>query len=333
MNREKRGRITFIFIVATTLLLAISLNAYSWENPQLLKTPEDVEKILNDPNWIIWDCRDAKDYEKEHIPNAISIGSCRSALRDGTERLLKPADLEKIIGGAGIGNDKHVIVYTDAKNMTHGGIGFWALEYLGHDKVYFLDGGLDMWKAMGKPVTAVPTSLKPTTFKAKVVPARFATTDEIVKTARGEIKDVQLLDCRTKAEFEGKDIRALRGGRVPNTTANISHDLAFDKKTGVFFDSAFVESLYRGLDKNKRTVIVCQTGSRSTISYLLLRLLGFKDIANYDAGWTVYANAAQMLYPIENEQWINFEDFDKKLKREIDKLKKEIEDLKKEIKK
>jgi thiosulfate/3-mercaptopyruvate sulfurtransferase len=323
MNKRKGVRITFIFTLAITLVLVFSLNSYSWQNPHLLMTPDDVEKILNDPNWVILDCRDPKDYEKEHIPNAISIGSCMTALRDGTERLLPPAELEKILGRAGIGNDKHVVVYTEAKKMPHGGIGFWALEYLGHDKVYFLDGGFDMWKAMGKPVTPVPTTLKSTTFKAKIVHSRLAITEEVAKIARGELiargerKDVQLLDCRTKAEFEGTDIRALRGGRIPNTTANIPHDLAYDRKTGVFFDPTYVESLYRGLDKNIRTIVVCQTGSCSTITYLILRLLGFKDVANYDSGWVVYANAAHMLYPVEREQWINLEIFDRRLREEV----------------
>ncbi len=323
---KKKG---LVLAFAVSIVIAFYGYALAWVNPALLMTPDDVEKVLGKPDWIILDCRDKKDYEKEHIPGAVFLGSsCREALRDGTERALKPEQLEKIIGSVGISNDKHVVVYGDEKKIVHASVGFWILEYLGHDKVHFLDGGMTEWKAAGKAVSSEPVKPQPATFKARVVPSRIATTEEILKIARGEIKNVQLIDSRTEKEHSGKESRSLRGGYIPNTTINVSHELTYDKRTGKILPEKFLNKFFGNLDKNKRTIGYCQTGSRSTLTYLQLRLMGFKDVANYDDSWIVYGNSVYPPYPVANEQWINLEGI-VKMKDDIEKLKKELEELKK----
>lgn len=324
-----RAKGLLLIMVTVVAFAFISANAYGWANPGILMNPDDVEKVVAKPDWVILDCRGKEAYEKGHIPGAIVL-DCRKDLRDGTERVLKPAQLEKILGNAGIGNDKHVVVYGDAKDIVHASVGFWILEYMGHDNVHFLDGGLTEWKAAGKPVTTEPTTLPPATFKAKVVPSRYSSTDEIVKIAKGEIKDVQVIDARTEKEYNGKESRSLRGGRVPNTTINVSHELTYDKRTGKLLPEKFLEKFYGSLDKSKRTIVLCQTGSRSTLTYLQLRLMGFKDPANYDDSWIVYGNSIYPPYPVENEQWINLEGI-VKMAADIKKLQKEIADLRKEL--
>jgi thiosulfate/3-mercaptopyruvate sulfurtransferase len=325
---SKKSLLALVMMVA---FVAISANAYGWANPDLLMNPDDVEKIAAKPDWVILDCRGKEAYGKEHIPGAIVL-DCRKDLRDGTERVLKPAQLEKILGGAGISNDKHVVVYGDAKDIVHASVGFWILEYMGHDKTHFLDGGLTEWKAAGKPVATEPKTLPPATFKAHVVPSRYASTDEILKIAKGETKGIQVIDARTEKEYNGKESRSLRGGRIPNTTINVSHDITYDKRTGKILPEKFLTGKFYGaLDKNERTIGLCQTGSRSTLTYLQLRLLGFKNPANYDDSWIVYGNSIYPPYPVENEQWINLEGI-VKMSADIKKLKKEVEDLRKELK-
>jgi len=105
----------------------------------------------------------------------------------------------------------------------------------------------------------------------------------------------------------------VRGGRIPNCTLNVPHEDTYDtvkdpatgkdKSTGVLsYDK--VAKAYEKLDKNKRTIAYCQTGSRSTLTYLELRMLGFKDPANYDDSWIIYG--ANEKFPAEEEQRIDF---------------------------
>ena len=46
-----------------------------------------------------------------------------------------------------------------------------------------------------------------------------------------------------------------------------------------FMDAKTLQEKFASLDKTKRTIGYCQTGTRSTLTYLELRLLGFTDPA------------------------------------------------------
>jgi len=327
-----------LLILISAFILASAGLSYSaqWANPDLLLDAKQVKEIVESPDWVVLDCRELKDYAKGHIPGAISIGKqCKKGLRDKTSRaFLDPSKYEKLFGKVGIGNDTHVVIYGEhvkTDTMKDTTVAFWILEYLGHDKVHVLNGGIDAWVNAGYPLDNKPTILEAKTFKANVVHSRYATTDEILEIATGSKKDVQLIDSRTKDENTGSDQRALRAGYVPNTTVNISHKDTFDQsedlETGKMKDNGFlsydrVASFYKDLDPNKRTVGYCQTGTRSTLTYLELRLLGFKDPANWDESWRVYGSHYKD-YPVAGEQFFDFNRV-KKAEKKIKKLEEKL---------
>ena len=150
-----------------------------------------------------------------------------------------------------------------------------------------------------KKLDTAETKLQKATFKAnpKTMKKRIATTEEVLKIAKGEIKEAQLIDSRTPGEYAGTDVRAKRGGRIPSCLLNISHTETFDKKTGMIKSMDELEKLFGKLDKNKRTIPYCQTGTRSTLTYLQFRLMGFKDVANYDDSWIIWGNREDL--PLE----------------------------------
>jgi thiosulfate/3-mercaptopyruvate sulfurtransferase len=202
-----------ILIIAFLFISAVSYGA-EYANPQLLVTPSDIEKNMG--KWIVVDCRDDKAYAAGHIPGAINLGgACGKVLRDTTLRIKKTGDLEKLLGEAGVSMDKPVAVYADAKLITSATVAFWILEYLGHNNVRFLDGGIESWQETGKPLEKTMQKLPASNFKAAVVKNRIATTEEVIKIAKGEIKDINIIDSRTEKENKGADIRALRGGHIP----------------------------------------------------------------------------------------------------------------------
>jgi len=336
MNKLQKWRIYSIGILFLFLIgWAGTASASSWANPDLLVTPDVVKKNINKANWVVVDCRDLKDYAKGHIPGAISLGKrCKKALRDHTARVFQDnTKYEKLLGKVGIDNDTHVVFYHgDIKTLTDSTVGFWIMEYLGHDKTHVLNGGVDAWRKAGNRLDNKPVKKSPKTFKVNVVASRYASTDDAVDIATGKVEGVQLIDSRTKKEFDGKDIRAIRGGRIPNVTFNKSHlDTTLqkeDKKTGKmeptgYLDADQAHEVFGKLDKNKRTVAYCQTGTRSTLTYLQLRLLGFKDPANYDDSWRVYGSS--LMLPVDGEQWFNFS----KMNKEMRKLKKKVAELEK----
>ena len=335
MNRHASVKICAVLIVLFSgFFSTAALSAAQWANPGLLLSADDVKKNINKADWVVVDCRDLKDYAKGHIPGAISLGKrCKKALRDDTARVWRDVSkYETLLGKVGIGNNSHVVFYYgDMKTLTDATVGFWIMEYLGHDKVYLLNGGLDAWRKAGNRLDNNPVKKPATTYKAKLVSSRFGSTDEVLQIARGEANpSEQLIDSRTSNEHKGKDIRAIRGGHVPNTTVNVSHleTLAQEKnpKTGkmeavAYLDPEAASKAFAGLDKNKRTLAYCQTGTRSTLTYVQLRALGFKDPANWDESWRVYGSHLDT--PVEDEQWYNFASVNKKIKN----LEKKVQEL------
>lgn len=306
------------FLALGALLAASAVQpaaAAAWVNPQLLVTAEQLQKNLERADWVVVDCRSLDDYLKGHIPGAISFGRpCGWALRDPTARVLEAKRYEELFGRVGIGNASHVVVvHGDVRDLTDATTAFWILEYLGHDKVHLLNGGLDAWRKAGYRLSDKPEKKPPATFRARVVASRYASTEEIVRIARGQAKRVQLIDSRTAREHRGEDIRSLRGGHVPNTTLNVPHldtlPKVKDPKSGAAVEIAYLDpelaaKSFEKLDKNVRTIAYCQTGTRSTLTYLQLRLLGFREPANWDDSWRVYG--AKLEYPVANEQWYDF---------------------------
>ena len=331
-------KLTILIVAGVYLLLVAGLaGAAEWANPDLLITPEALEKNIKKPDWVVIDSRDLKDYAKGHIPGAISLGKrAKKALRDPTSRVFSNiSKYEKLLGKAGIGNDTHVVFYHgDIKTLTDASVGFWVMEYLGHDKVHFMDGGLEAWRNSGFRLAKDPTIKEPKTFKANVVASRYASTDEIAGIATGATTNVQLIDSRSKKEFQGKDMRALRGGHVPNVALNVSHKdtmlKELDKKTEKKEPTGYIDAdttlkKFASLDKNKRTIVYCQTGTRSTVTYLELRLMGFKDPANWDDSWRVWGSDLYANRPVEapnGHQWYNFDKVNKTLKKLTKKVKK-----------
>ena len=333
-----RKRAILVLGVSFALFALTGIVQAQWANPALLVTAEQVEQNLAKPDWVVVDCRKLEEYAKGHIPGAISFGkNCKDALRDATSRVFSSSSkYESLLGKAGIGNNTHVVFYGElkSKSLDDASVAFWIFEYLGHtDKAHVLNGGLEAWKKGDRKLDTQPSIKPAATFKARVTKNRISTTEEVLKIAKGQVKGVQLIDSRSKKEYAGEDIRNVRGGRIPNCTLNVPHEETYDqekdpatgkdKSTGVLSYER-VAKAYEKLNKDKRSIAYCQTGSRSTLTYLEMRMLGFKDPANYDDSWIVYG--ANDKFPVEEEQRIDFSRI-KSLEDDIKKLK---EQLKKE---
>lgn len=298
---QRNGKMLRFLSLMVGILLVFTAQAFAAE---LLVTPADIEKNIG--NWIVIDCRDAvatdtiKGYSGGHIPGAISLGGqCSKVLISQTaESNIFQDDkgnpdvvkYEKILGDAGITSDKTVVVYADAKGILSASTGYWILDLFGQKNVRFLNGGIEAWEAAGKKLDTAEKKLPPAKYNANLMKKRIATTDEVLKVAKGEVKNVQIVDARTPEEYAGTNVRAKRGGHIPTTVLNVSHVETFDNKTGMIKSADELGKLFGKLDKNKRTIAYCQTSARATLLYLIFETMGFNDVANYDDSWVIWGN-------------------------------------------
>jgi thiosulfate/3-mercaptopyruvate sulfurtransferase len=320
--------------IGLALVLSLMGSAFGAE---VIVDTEYVAKQKDKPGVVLLDTRAEKAYTEGHIPGAINLGGKGAAvvLRDVDARVWAVKKLETILGGAGISRENEIIVYGN-KGDTNMSVPFWILEYLGAEKVRAYWGGIEDWKAAKQPVTAEARKLPATKFVAKVREDRYASTEYVKKNLKNP--SVQILDARTPKEFSGDEIRALRGGQIPGgvsipyeqnwadpeTLKKLAEKKVTTRDGMAPKDAQALRELYKGLDPKKEVVAYCQTGTRSTLTYLVLRSLGFEKVRNYDDSWIVWGSRLDL--PVENVSYYDFVKVNAALKK-IEDLEKEVEEL------
>ena len=113
---------------------------------------------------LIFDCRfdlaapEAGEaaYAAGHLPGAhyLHLDRDLSGAKTGTNGrhpLPDRAALVATLAGFGLNEGQQVVAY-DAQGGMYAARLWWLLRWLGHDSVALLDGGLQAWKAAGKPL-------------------------------------------------------------------------------------------------------------------------------------------------------------------------------------
>lgn len=251
---------------------------------------------------LIWDVRGQEEYRRGHIPGAVNIDDIAQVLREpNTEDYIAVARIEQILGEAGIDPTREIVLY-GAKAHTSAYFGYVTMRYLGGSSARVYHGGIDDWKAAGKPIATDPVKLPPVSFRAQVNPDVIVSTREVI--ARLGAPGIQIVDVRTEKEFSGEDVRALRGGRIPGAV-NIPYESNWVDpdtprklqrrqvagKDGMSLKPAEeLRALYAGLDPEKETIVYCQSGVRAAETATVLQSLGFRNIKVYDSSWLGYGN-------------------------------------------
>ena len=336
MRKLNEGRIPKVRIVLGLLLSAWSGAALAHH---VIVETDYVLKNKDRAGVVLLDARGAGDTKKGVIPGATVLGDkpAAVALRDVDARILPVATLEKLFGEVGITREQEIIVYA-AKGDTASSVPFWILEYLGGDKIKLYNGGIDDWVAGKHPLTNEIKKLPAAKFIAKVRADRLATTDYVKQNLNK--KETQFLDSRTVKENAGEDIRSVRGGYIaaanhvnipyerswmdPDAAIKLADKKVNDRNGMALKDGSGLKDLFKGLDPKKEVVAYCQTGTRSTQSYAVLRELGYEKVRNYDDSWIVYGANPDL--PAKNVSYFDFVKVNAALRR-LDALEKRLDEI------
>ena len=99
----------------------------------------------------------------------------------------------------------------------------------------------------------------------KTTPVSFDEAKELIKN-----NNVQLVDLRGAAEFNSGHIKGAENIFVGTLPANLHK-----------------------VDKNKKVLILCQSGDRTTIGYSILARNGFNNVINYPGGMSEWVNRGE----------------------------------------
>lgn len=239
-------------------------------------------------------------FEAGHIPGADFLDLQGEFSDPDTHlRFMMPdvAQLAAAFGRHGISGDSAVVLYSIGTPMWATRF-WWMLTSLGFDRVSVLDGGLDKWKAEGRPLeTGGAKGYPAATFTAKPKGGFFVDAREtLAATSERNTVVVNALGPQFHKGLEPS--RYGRPGRVPGS-CNVSAATLLDPQTKAFIPLSEAEAKFKaqGITKDKRVVAYCGGGISATVDLFLLHRLGYDNLTLYDGSMGEWARDTSL--PIE----------------------------------
>ena len=200
-----------------------------------------------------------------------------------------PAAFEEMMAGLGIGDATRVVVY-DERGGIYAARLWWILNYYGHSNVALMNGGWIKWTAEQRAATTAVTAPATATFTARPQPAWIATAADVVGAI--DKPGVKIIDARTLAEIEGRELRGIkRGGFVPSSIPIYWEEL-LDPQKKTFKPADELRKIYedRGIVPSLEVIAYCQVGMRASVDLFALHLIGYDKLRNYYGAWEEWGN-------------------------------------------
>ena len=261
--------------------------------PRLLE-PALFETLLgseqNNDNLIIVDlCSDAL-YRQKHVPGAVHLQP--GALMAGTApypgKLPSLEQLQNIIRYLGINAHSHVVIYDDEGGGWAGRFA-WTLDLLGYKNWSYLNGGIVAWIKEGFVTESEANQPLASDTEVSIAnPKVLISADQVISQLSNS--DFAVWDARSPGEYSGNMVRSARGGHIPGAiniewTAlmNPQRNLRIREDAQAILNNA-------GLGKNKSVATHCQSHHRSGFTYMVARILEYKNISAYDGSWAEWGS-------------------------------------------
>src|SRR5262245_2695314 len=209
------------------MLAALAVAAMAYAHPEQLVEPEWVAAHAFDNNLRIVDMRQS-GYADGHVASAVYVAP--TAIRDAKSPptfLPTPEAFAEMMLKLGIYDSTRVVVY-DERGGIYAARLWWILNYFGHTNVALMNGGWTKWTAEKRPVTTEVRSFyyqpSPGKFTPRPQPQWIATARDVVASI--DKTGVKIVDARTQAEIDGKDLRNIkRGGFIASSIPVYWEDL------------------------------------------------------------------------------------------------------------
>ncbi len=235
------------------------------------------------------------EYESGHIPGSgfLDLQGDFSDNDHDLRFMMPSADaFAEAAGRHGIAETSKLVLYDRAGSAWAARL-WWMFRSMGCEGAAVLDGGWRRWTDEGRPVSTDAATYAATTFTPTPDPARFADLDEV----RAFIDSAGagsscLINALSREQHSGADGGGAYGrpGHIPGATNVPSMELT-DPETGLFRPAEELATLFEqaGADRDQRVVTYCGGGIAASNDAFVLAMLGYGNVAVYDASMSEYA--------------------------------------------
>ena len=267
-------------------------------------TPEWVQmQIRNEEEMVIIDVRfnlsDPKfgyqAYVQNHIPNAyylhIDYDLSSPPQEHGGNHPLPDIDkLANKLGKMGIDHDTTVIIY-DGANEMYAPRAWWQFHYMGHNKVYVMDGGFQAWIRLGYEVTDDIPKRNEKIFEPRILEEAVVHMEEV--RDRDQKKSV-LIDSRAYSRYVGKtEPLYKKAGHIPGAKNYFWQDVLDEE--GNWKTADVLKEQFEKMDNDgvEEIIVSCGSGISACPNILALKMAGFENVKLYPGSfsdWISYVN-------------------------------------------
>lgn len=264
---------------------------------EFLIEPEQLRDEARDGEAVIVDTRKPADYAAGHIPGAINFSTydifALDTRADGLAAFAQ--DISTRYAQAGVSSQRPVILYEQDTGM-RAARDAWILQYLGHQRVGMLHGGIASWRKAGCELSAEATDDWTVALRVRPQPGMVAGYDEIAEHLGRD--GFTLLDVRDADEHAGRDRTpcCARRGAIPGA---VWIEWTQFLQDGRFKAPDAIRGLLRecGVDAESEIVTYCHRGARSANTYYALKHAGLPRVRNYIGSWHEWSARREL--PIE----------------------------------
>lgn len=254
---------------------------------------DDVAAHLEDPQWVIVDCRFSladtsagrRAYEAAHIPGAVYAHldedlSGPPVTDHGRHPLPTAATLTQLFGRIGIDRSRQVVVYDDSNGAIASRL-WWMLRYMDHHGVAVLNGGWSAWEAANLPTRGGVETNEMVLFTGSPRREWLVLVDQV--------PDVPLLvDSREPPRYRG-EIEPLdpQAGHIPGAVN--FHFQRNWSEAGFYLDTETLRGQLRELLGDvpaEQAVFYCGSGVTACANLLALAHAGLGEGRLYVGSWS-----------------------------------------------
>jgi thiosulfate/3-mercaptopyruvate sulfurtransferase len=278
--------VTAITALAATAALPMIAQAQQAAADSMIVTTQWLAAHLNDPKVVIVAIERAAGDTVDRIPGARILLYSQLAVKRGdlTTELPGVISLRTLVESLGITNDSRVVVYaTMAAPMATRLL--MTLDYLGHRKFSYLDGGMPKWKSEGRAVVRTEAPTVRSAYTPCPRPDMIADADWIV--GRLGKPGTAFIDTRTLGEYNGSGNRSgMPSAGHLEGAQNLEWEWLFRADNPLQLkDRIELQKLYDDRARAGDTVVTyCWIGYRASATYFVARALG-RDAKFYDGSY------------------------------------------------
>jgi len=291
-------RISLLFTLCALVTAPIQA-----QQARLLVSTGWLEDNLNRPDLVVLHAsNDGSDYEAEHIPGARLLLLDRIAWDGDTGvgvEFRMFTEIRNALEEVGVSNGSTVVVYGSSPTLA---ARLWMtldVAGAGASEPLFLDGGAQLWKEEGRPLTTEAPPVSRGNLTLRPDPKKLVTAEWILVRLGHDY--LSLVDARSDDEFTGAN-QGLGGrvnpGHIPSARQLNWEELVESQERPVFLPVGELADLFvaAGADPKDMVVTYCQSGVRASVTYMIARMLGY-EARLFDGSWRDWGSRDYPHYP------------------------------------